>query len=412
MAPNLRLVPHAAQRDAVKLPAQRASDRLSKRGLADARRTHEAEDRILAGLPDLLDGKVLEDPVLDLLEPLMILVEDRPRRGDIDIVRGLLLPRHRHEPVDVGPRHRVFRGCRRHLRQPVELAQSLGLGLFGHAGRVDLLAEGIDLLRAIVAVAQLLLDRLHLLAQVVLALRLRHLRLSFGLDLRAELEDLGLLGEGRHQPLQTLGHANRLEQLLAKRRLQNRKRPGDEVRQHAGRLRSAEDVLELVGQRWRQRHDLLEERTRGARERLDLEGRRRVVGQTLDARPEKWRLLEHVGDPEARQPLHHEADSAVGLLHGFVDEDHGADRVQPLGPRVVDGRVALHHRSDDPAALERLLDELHGSGATDRERRHRVRKDDRSAQGKNPQHVRNGRLLLVAFSTHISPFDLRTDRRA
>ena len=32
----------------------------------------------------LADGQVLEDPLLDLLEIVMVLVEDAPRLGDID----------------------------------------------------------------------------------------------------------------------------------------------------------------------------------------------------------------------------------------------------------------------------------------------------------------------------------------
>src|SRR3972149_6472728 len=90
----------------------------------------------------------------------------------------------------------VRRGRRgRRGGEPVQLAERLLPGLLGHARRLDLLAERVDLLRALVRLAQLLLDRLELLAQEVLALRLRDLGLDLRLDLRAELEDLGLLAE-------------------------------------------------------------------------------------------------------------------------------------------------------------------------------------------------------------------------
>ena len=65
----------------------------------------------------------------------------------------------------------------------------------GMPGGFDLLAELVDLLGLVVALAELLLDRLHLLAQEVLALVLADLRLHLRLDLRAELEDLELLGQ-------------------------------------------------------------------------------------------------------------------------------------------------------------------------------------------------------------------------
>ena len=42
--------------------------------------------------------------------------------------------------------------------------------------------------------AQLLLDRLHLLAQEVLTLRLAHFLLNIGLDLAAQFQDIEFLG--------------------------------------------------------------------------------------------------------------------------------------------------------------------------------------------------------------------------
>ena len=45
MAPDLGLVPDAADRDADELPVERARDRLAERGLADPRWADEAENR-------------------------------------------------------------------------------------------------------------------------------------------------------------------------------------------------------------------------------------------------------------------------------------------------------------------------------------------------------------------------------
>src|SRR5205814_9145521 len=76
VAADLGLVAHAAERDPMELAPERPRDRSPERRLADARRAHETEDRILARRADLLDGQVLEDPVLDFLEPFVIRVED------------------------------------------------------------------------------------------------------------------------------------------------------------------------------------------------------------------------------------------------------------------------------------------------------------------------------------------------
>src|SRR5262249_22955256 len=77
MAADLRLVAHTTERDAMELPPERTRDRPPERRLADAWRPDEAQDRILARRPDLLDREVLEDPVLDPLESFLILVHPR-----------------------------------------------------------------------------------------------------------------------------------------------------------------------------------------------------------------------------------------------------------------------------------------------------------------------------------------------
>src|SRR4030095_12188237 len=101
MTTDLRLVAHTAERNAVELPAERAGDRLPARRLAHARRTHEAENRILPGRSDLLDREIFQDPLLDLLDAFVILVENGPRRPDRHVVGTLLLPGHGHDPRDV-----------------------------------------------------------------------------------------------------------------------------------------------------------------------------------------------------------------------------------------------------------------------------------------------------------------------
>ena len=77
--------------------------------------------------------------------------------------------------------------------------------------------ELLDLLGLVVALAELLLDRLHLLAQEVLALVLADLRLHLRLDLRAELEDFELLDQDPVQVVHPRADVERLEHLLLHR---------------------------------------------------------------------------------------------------------------------------------------------------------------------------------------------------
>src|ERR1044071_3965976 len=68
VAADLGLVAHAAERDPAELAADRARDRATERGLADAGRAREAQDRALLVVLELADRHVLDDALLDLVE--------------------------------------------------------------------------------------------------------------------------------------------------------------------------------------------------------------------------------------------------------------------------------------------------------------------------------------------------------
>jgi hypothetical protein len=88
VAADLRLVPHAADGDPDELASQRARDRLSERRLPDARRPDEQQDRAGDVVLQLRDRQRLDDPVLDLLEVVVVLVQDLPRAVEVEIVLG------------------------------------------------------------------------------------------------------------------------------------------------------------------------------------------------------------------------------------------------------------------------------------------------------------------------------------
>src|SRR3989449_2372183 len=72
MAADLRLVAHTAEGDAHELAPERLGDALAQRRLSHARRAHEAEDRALHLLHHRLHGEVLEDALLGLLQPVVV----------------------------------------------------------------------------------------------------------------------------------------------------------------------------------------------------------------------------------------------------------------------------------------------------------------------------------------------------
>ena len=94
---------------------------------------------------ELAHRQVLEDAPLDLLEPVVVLVEDAPRLGDVDRVLAQLRPRQLDQPVEVGAQHRVLGRGLGHALQALELLARLLLGLLGHAGLGDRLLQLLDL---------------------------------------------------------------------------------------------------------------------------------------------------------------------------------------------------------------------------------------------------------------------------
>src|SRR5213083_1793047 len=98
--------------------------------------------------------------------------------------------------------------------EAADFLERLFLHGLGHARLVDLLADLAEL-RATLVLAELFLNRFHLLAEDVFALGLVEGLLDLALDLGLQLEDLVLLGEEDRDELQALDDRGHLEELLA-----------------------------------------------------------------------------------------------------------------------------------------------------------------------------------------------------
>ena len=255
VAADLGLVAHAAQRDADELAAERARDRLAERRLADAGRPHQAQDRPLLAGRQLAHRQVLEDALLDLLEVVVVGVEDLARLLEIEAVLGLLRPGQLDQPFEVGALHGVLGRRLRHLLEAVELLARGLLDVLGHLGRLDLLLEGVEV-AGVLALAQLVLDRLELLAQHRLALVLRELLAHLRVDLLLDLDELDLALQQHQQAPQALGHVDLDQQrrALLGRQVDGR---GDDVAQARRILVLVQHLRRLVGDVGRDGDELL-----------------------------------------------------------------------------------------------------------------------------------------------------------
>ena len=141
---NFRLVAHAAERDARELAAQRIGHAFAERGFADAGRADEAEDRAFDLLAAFDDGDEFEQPVLDLGEAEMLLVQNFFRRLQIQLVLGGFFPRQAQNPVEIIACDGVFGGGGRRLLQAFEFLLGGLARLVGHGRLLDFFAQRFD----------------------------------------------------------------------------------------------------------------------------------------------------------------------------------------------------------------------------------------------------------------------------
>src|ERR1700691_2324933 len=211
---DFSLVAHAAQRHAHETAPGGPGHRLAERGLAHAGRTDQAQDRPLHLAHAVLHRKVFEDAFLDLLEAVMIVVEHAFGGEYVALHLGAVLPGNRQQPVEIVAHHRRLGRHRAHGAKLLHLAQRLVARLFGEFGLVDALFELGEFVAAVLALAQLLLDRLELFVEVVLALSLLHLALDARADALLDLENADFAFHVAEDLFQALGHALGLPQLL------------------------------------------------------------------------------------------------------------------------------------------------------------------------------------------------------
>src|SRR6202040_988403 len=218
---------YAADRDAHEVAAGRLRDRLAERGLADARRTDQAQDRPGQLVGALLDGEIFDDALLDLLDPVMVVVENLLGVDEILVDLRLLIPRDRQQPIEVVAHDGAFRGRRRYVPELLELVRRLFARLLREVCLLDLVLDLGELVGAFL-VTDLFLDRLHLLVEKKLALALPDLLLNAGADALLDLEHRDFTLHQAEHLLQPRGDRRSLQDRLPVGNLEGQVR-GDRV---------------------------------------------------------------------------------------------------------------------------------------------------------------------------------------
>ena len=336
----------------------------------------------------------------------MVFVQHLLGAGDVLDDLGPLLPRHLHQPVDVITDNSRLGGHRRHHLELVQLARGLLACLFRHAGLGDLLLELGDLVAALVHLAELFLNGLHLLIQVVLALALLHLRLDAAADALLDLQHVHLALDGDQDVLEALLHVEDLEHLLLLGELERHVRR-DGIREPPGLLDAGKRGEHLGGHLLVELHVLLELRDDRAREHVELflvvdlgVGQQRRVRRVVVPR---MQLL----DPRAVDALDQHLDGAVGELQELQDGRDRGDAVQIVRLRVIDVGLLLRHQHDALVGAHGDIQRLDGLLAPDEQRNHHVRVHHHVAQRQHRhvlEHGRNGSRRIGRFG-HAQALD-------
>ena len=229
MTPDFGLVAHPTQAHPNEFPLQASRDTPAERGLSDPRRPDQAQDRPLQPPHQGKHRDVVQDPLLDLLQAVVLLLEHTRGPVHVQAVLGLMLPGQGEDPVQVGANHRCFRGDRIQPAEAIELLVHAALHLVGQ-GRFrdrDLQLRPFRIGGRLLAVQSpggvLPVGRgsaefgLHLEADLLVQLLL-------------DLKDLDFPDEDRLQDFETSPDFRGFEQFLPLARA-DQKMAGDQVRQ-------------------------------------------------------------------------------------------------------------------------------------------------------------------------------------
>lgn len=231
MTANFGFIADAAETGAHELASKRTRNRTSERRLADARRTHEAQDRRTHPIArQFAHRQVLQDTLLDLFETVVILIEHLLRLVQANFGQFLLRPRQIQDPVEIGANNARFRAIHALLRQALEFVHRL---LFDIVGRVKLGNLALQLINGVINIivfTEFAANDAHLFTQEVLALALVQHFFGILLDLLAQFEQFELPGKQAMRTAQPLDRIEFIENIKPFIELEGR-RPRNNIRQ-------------------------------------------------------------------------------------------------------------------------------------------------------------------------------------
>ena len=346
VAADIGLVMDAAQGDSGHIPVQSPGDAGGHGGLADAGRAHQAENLGRQLRRHLADGENLQNPLLDLLQAEVVLVQDLTGGADVHPLLGAGVPGELQAGVEIRPQHRRLGGVGGLLAQALELLEQLLAGLLGQLQGLNGLVVLLELL-FIVALAQLGLDDPQLLPQIIVPLTLVDVLLDLLLNLGLQLEDIQLPAQQDHRQLQPLDRVELLQNLLllgvVDRGILGDK-IGDKGRVPGGQHRGQTVLGRAAGEL----QEVIVERLGLPDQGFDLGGRLGIgeVRHGLHPAEEEGLHLNALGNPSPVLALHKDAQGVPRQPENLLDHADGAHGVEAGEVRIVGLDVLLGHQEN------------------------------------------------------------------
>jgi len=311
----------------------------------------------------------------------MVFVEHLLGEREIALDLRAIAPRQRQHPVEIVAHDGRLGRHRRHRPQLLHLRLALLAGVLGKLRLLDAILDLRQLVTDLVAFAELALDRLQLLIQVVLPLRLLHLLLDAIADVLLDLQQADLALHQGEDLLEPLGDALDLQKLLLVRDLHLKVR-SDRIGKLRGILDGRDRRDDLGLKLLRELRIVLELARDRAHQRRDFALVGELVVDRLDLGLEEFGLAGEAVDAGARLALHEYLYRLVGELQQLKDGCHRPDDVHVGLRRVVLLRVLLRDEQDLLVIDHHVLERADGFLAADEQRHDHTRKHDDVAQRK------------------------------
>ena len=203
MSPDFRLVPDASQAQADILSAQGPGNTFAQTGLAGSGRPRQQQDGSSASLFQLQHRQILENSLFDLFQSVVILLQNLP--GLFQIYRNILLlfPGKFQTEIQIIADHTFLRAALPQGLQTVRLLQQFLPDVLRHRFLPEPLPVILFLFSPASSVLslllQLLLNRLQLLPQHLVAVEAIGFICHFFIEFHAQLHRLLLLQQIVHK---------------------------------------------------------------------------------------------------------------------------------------------------------------------------------------------------------------------